>query len=62
MASKTAKIVGIILTSALLAGGSAHAVAKVTTPIEKCVSKAVREAPDQQLREAVNQCYWDYWS
>ncbi|TFH47591.1 MAG: hypothetical protein E4H01_08010 [Lysobacterales bacterium] len=61
MASKTAKIVGIILTSALLAGGSAHAVAAMKTPIEMCVSNAVREAPDHNFIQTVNHCYWDYW-
>ena len=62
MSSKTAtkaKVAGIILTSAVLAGVSTHAVAAAQGPVEKCVVQAVWEAPE--LASAVNHCYWDHW-
>ena len=58
MSSKTLKVAGIILMTALLAGGST-AVAAAQGPVQTCIVQAVREAPD--LEQTVNHCYWDYW-
>lgn len=62
MSSKTGKIVGIILGTALLAGGAPYAAAATKGPVETCVVDAVWSSPNGKLEETVNHCYWDYWN
>lgn len=59
MARKTAKISGIILTTALLAGGFTHASASGELPIFKACLAKVSDAPNPE--EARNQCFWNHW-
>ena len=59
MADKTVKISGLILTTALLAGGFTHASASGELPIfEACLAKVPEAANPEQARD---QCFWNHW-